>query len=118
MKIKIAMLWIILVASDTAAQLLLKSGAVKAASAGWMPNFFIFSGYSLYLVSFLVWMQILKNIRLFIALAASSTVYITVALSSHFLINETITPHVIIGTLLISTGVFLLGRNRDYQDVY
>lgn len=111
-KIRLALLWIGLIISDTTAQLLLKSGAVKASLTGWMPNYFIMSGYSLYVISFLIWMQILKTTRLFIALAAASVVYITVALSSHFFMNEVITIPIILGTLFVSAGVFLLGWKR------
>lgn len=117
MKAGLILLWFGLLASDTTAQLLLKSGAVKAASTGWMPNFFILSGYGLYIISFLIWMQILKTTRLFIALAASSTLYITIALSSHFLMSEPLSLQVIIGTVLISAGVFLLGWNRNQHEL-
>lgn len=108
-RIKAVVFWLLLVASDTIAQLLLKLGAVRTASSGWKISYLIFVGYSFYVVSFIAWMQILKTTRLSIALSAASILYITVAIASHFLIGEAITIHIIIGTILISIGVFLLG---------
>lgn len=105
--------WIVLVISDTAGQLLLKIGAVKAASLGWAPNYLIFSGYGFYIISFIVWMQILKKVRLFIALAASSVMYIAIAFAAYFLMEEIITVQTILGTVLIASGVFLLGIGRN-----
>ncbi len=113
------LLWIILVISDTGGQLLLKIGAVEAASSGWIPNLMILSGYGFYIISFFVWMQILKNVRLFIALGASSVVYITVAFSSYFFMDEVITFQIVFGTVFIALGVFLLGlgRSADADDL-
>lgn len=108
--------WVVLLFSDTMGQLLLKMGAVKAASSGWMPNYLIFSGYGFYVISFIVWMQILKNVRLFIALAASSIMYITIAFGSYLLMGEVITREIILGTVFIAAGVFLLGMGRGAED--
>lgn len=112
-----AFFWIVLVFADTAGQLLLKLGAVKASQSGWMPNYLIFSGYGFYILSFIVWMQILKNVRLFIALAASSIMYITIAFGSYLLMGEVITSEIIVGTVLIATGVFILGVGRGADDI-
>lgn len=108
-RIQTAVFWLLLVASDTTAQLFLKVGAVKTASSGWKINYLIFAGYSFYIVSFIAWMQILKTTRLSIALSAASILYISVAIASHIFIKEAITLHIIIGTVLISLGVFILG---------
>jgi len=112
-KIKILLFWLILVTSDTVAQLLLKLGAVKSFSAGWAPNYLIVSGYSLYIVSFIAWMQILKNTRLFVALSATSLLYITIPLASHFFIGEALTIHILIGALFIGAGVLVLGLREN-----
>ena len=101
----------LLVASDTVAQLLLKLGAVKASSSSPV-NSLILVGYSFYIISFIAWMQILRNTRLFIALSAASILYVTVAFASHFLLGESITLPLLIGTVLIATGVFVLGFRK------
>ena len=106
-------LWLILVLSDTAAQLLLKKGAMSGRESGNVLNYLILGGYSLYLVSFVAWMQILKTTRLFIALSTASVLYITVAYASHFYMGEIITANIVMGTVLISAGVFLLGFGKS-----
>ena len=110
-------LWITLILSDTAGQLLLKLGAVKAASSGWIPNDLILFGYGFYMLSFAVWMQLLKDTRLFIALSGSTVVYVSIAVCAHFIIGEAISGQVILGTALISVGVFLIGRGREISKI-
>jgi drug/metabolite transporter (DMT)-like permease len=105
--------WAILILSDTTAQLFLKQGAVKAASAGWLPNSFILLGYGCYVLSFAVWMQLLKDTRLFIALSGATIVYVTIAFGSHFILGEELSSRVILGTALISAGIFLIGWGRE-----
>ena len=107
-----AALWITLILSDTAGQLLLKRGAVQAAAAGWLPNAFIASGYAFYIVSFAVWMQLLKNTRLFIALSGSTAVYVAIVFGSYFLLGEQISVRVLLGSLSIASGVFLIGWGK------
>jgi drug/metabolite transporter (DMT)-like permease len=111
-RIHMLLWWMLLVASDTIAQLLLKSGAVQASSSSPV-NSLILGGYSLYIISFIAWMQILRNTRLFIALSAASILYVTVAFASHFFIGERITPPLLVGTVLIATGVFILGFREN-----
>ena len=115
-KLKAAFFWILLVSSDTVAQLLLKLGAMKGVQTGSHVNRYIIIGYSFYAISFVAWMQILKHTRLSIALAAASVLYITVAVASHFLMGEEMTLHLIIGTILIATGVFILGWSEGKKE--
>ncbi len=110
-------LWITLLLSDTAGQLLLKLGAVKAAAAGWLPNVFIVAGYVFYIVSFAVWMQLLKNTRLFIALAGSTIVYVSIVLGSHFILGEVISGRVLVGSIFIAAGVFLIGWGKETSKI-
>lgn len=113
--LRIFSVWLLLVASDTAAQLLLKKGAVNSDFSRWKVDSLVIAGYSLYILSFIAWMQILKSTRLFVALSAASVLYITVAGASYLFMGEKITPHLIIGTVLIASGVFILssgGKNN------
>ncbi|MBF0537720.1 MAG: hypothetical protein HQL03_05640 [Nitrospirae bacterium] len=106
--------WIALVSSDTAAQLLFKVGALK--TLGWKVDSLVFVGYGFNVVSFLLWMQILKTTRLTIALSTASALYITVTVGSYYLMGEPLNVSVMIGTIFISTGVFILsvyGREID-----
>lgn len=104
--------WAALLFADTAGQLLLKAGAVRASHSGWTPNLYIALGFGAYAFSFIVWMQILKSVRLFIALAASSLAYIAVAFGSYFLTGEALTAQVLLGTFFIAAGVFILGVGK------
>lgn len=111
--LKAAFFWILLVASDTSAQLLVKVGATAKSSGRWPVHPLIFIGYSFYILSFVAWMQILKHTRLSIAMSAASVLYVSVAIGSHFLLGEAITPQITIGTILISIGVFILGWSES-----
>lgn len=105
--------WLVLLASDTSAQVLLKTGSVRTMASGWKLNYLVVCGYSFYILSFVAWMQILKCTRLSIALTASSLLYITVPLASWLLLGEGLPPNVIVGSALITVGVFLLGLKRQ-----
>src|SRR5208337_4400925 len=107
MKLKTAFFWLLLVSSDTTAQLLVKVGASRTSWSKWMPHYLIPVGYSFYIISFIAWMQILRDTRLSIALSTASVLYITVALGSHIFLGEALTIQITIGTLLISAGVFV-----------
>ncbi len=109
---KTPVLWFLLILSDTSSQLLMKIGAVEAARSDWIPNGFLGGAYALYGVSFLVWMQLLKDTRLFIALSGASVVYVSVALASALVLGEPLTAQVTSGTLLIALGIFLMGMSQ------
>ncbi len=111
--LKTIFFWLLLVSSDTTAQLLVKAGAVKSSWSGWMPNYLIPVGYSFYILSFIAWMQILKHTRLSIALSAASILYITVAIGSYVFLGEPLTANIAIGTLFISAGVFILAWSES-----
>jgi len=107
-KIKLLILWITLLSIDTGSQLLIKTGAEKISFDDPIQIKAIF-GLSLYLGAFIVWMQILKFMRLSIALAITSLLHITVLASSFFILGEQIKPPLIIATIFISAGVIILG---------
>ena len=114
--IKIFSLWIILIAADTAAQTLVKVGARNSDIMNLKFNYFIIFGYSIYIICFITWLQILKFTRLAIALATAALVYIAVAFSSYFFLGETISVSIIIGTICISTGVFIIGYSQGKKE--
>ena len=100
--------WIALLTVDTIAQLAIKAGAV-ASVAEHTIDWHLVAGYGCVILSFLLWMQILKSTRLSLALSASSLNYVTVAVAAHFLFGEPLTPMLMTGCALIALGVFLLG---------
>jgi drug/metabolite transporter (DMT)-like permease len=109
---KVFLLWTTLVVSETTAQLLLKVGASDLQTTTYGLNFKIIGGYALYVISFLIWMQILKFTKLYVALAAASVVFITIAIGSHYLLGEPVTFNTLIGTICVSCGIFIIGNAK------
>jgi drug/metabolite transporter (DMT)-like permease len=107
------MIWISLIMSDTTAQLLLKKGTLENSLNHWELNSFIISGYLLYVVSFFLWMQILKTTPLYIALSGASIIFITIAFGSHLFLNEPLTIKSFLGTVLVAIGVYIVGYSRE-----
>jgi drug/metabolite transporter (DMT)-like permease len=107
--------WLFLITTDTVAQLMIKTGAVKISKISWVNPWIVF-GYSMYILSFVAWMQILRTMRLSIALAMASMLYISISVTSHFFMGEVITIPIIIGTCFISVGVFILGYNEGKKE--
>ena len=114
-KIKLLILWIILLAIDTGSQLLIKIGAEKI-SFDDPIQIKVILGLSLYILAFVVWMQILKFMRLSIALSITSLLYITVSASSYFILGEQIKPPLIIATIFVAIGVIILGINEGKKE--
>lgn len=99
--------------SETAAQLLLKKGAMESIINNWELNSFIILGYSLYVVSFFLWMQILKTTPLYAALSGASVIFITIAFGSHILLGEPLTMKALIGTILVAIGVYIVSYSKE-----
>ena len=105
----ILMVWVLLLSSDTAAQLLFKMAAMNFSKGIWLLNYSFALAYFFELLSFLLWMRIIKDTRLSIALALTASLYITVSLSSYIFFHESINLVQWIGTLFIAAGTCLLG---------
>ena len=114
-KIKLLILWMALLAIDTSSQILIKIGAEKI-SFDDPIQIKVIMGLSLYIVAFIVWMQILKFMRLSIALSITSLLYITVSASSFFILGEQIKLPIIIATIFVSIGVILLGISEGKKE--
>ena len=113
-KIRLLVLWLALLATDTGAQLLIKVGADKI-SFDDPIQIKVILGLSFYLIAFMIWMQILKVMRLSIALAITSLLFITVSASSFFILGEPIKLPLIIATIFISIGVVILGISEGQK---
>ena len=114
-KIKLLILWITLLAIDTGSQLLVKIGADNI-SFDDPIQIEVILGLSLYIAAFTVWMQILKFMRLSIALAITSLLHITVLASSFFILGEEIKLPLIIATIFIAIGVIILGISEGWKE--
>lgn len=106
-------IWIGLIMSDTAAQLLLKRGTMESGLQNWELNSFIIAGYSLYVISFFLWMHILKTTPLYVALSGASVIFITIAFGSYFFLGEPFTIKSMVGTILVAIGVYIVSYSRQ-----
>lgn len=110
-KLKALLLWLGLILSETTSQLCLKAGVGESTKTHGISTG-ILLGYGFLVLSFVLWMQILKNTRLSLALSATSLVYVTVAVAAHYILGETLPPVLIIGCIFIGAGVFVLGAEE------
>jgi drug/metabolite transporter (DMT)-like permease len=96
-------------------QFLLKKGV---GMSNLLPNFisiiktlfhpFVFLGISLYAISSIVWLFVLKKFELSVAYPSLALTYIAVVLISVFFFKEPLTINKIIGVILIFLGVFFI----------
>lgn len=96
-------------------QFLLKKGVL---SSPLEPNFialmktfispYVILGFTMYGLSSISWLFVLKKLPLSIAYPTLSLSYIIIVIMSYFLFSEPLTPSKIIGVLLIMTGVIFL----------
>jgi drug/metabolite transporter (DMT)-like permease len=107
MIISISIFLVLLTASG---QVMLKLGANEAERRG-LINGYVIVGYVLFIITILLSYQLMKIIPLKYFTVIMSVNYIAVMVASRFFLNETIQKDKLIGTLLISIGiyVFLLG---------
>jgi multidrug transporter EmrE-like cation transporter len=111
-------LWAALIAFDTSAQLLFKSAAVRLPPAElsfqWLEmvtHSLRFWAAALCLVmTFSVWMLILRRSRLGLSFAATALTFVGVIGGSLLVFGETISSIQYAGIVLIVVGVALLGR--------
>lgn len=109
----IKMIWIGMILAETAAHLLIKTGTMQPGFADWHPNSHLVGGYALYIVAFLLWMQILKATPLYVALAGASAIYVTVAYGAHFFLGEPLTLKTLAGTVMVAAGVYIVSYSRE-----
>ena len=115
------LLWSILLAAETTAQLGLKIGshAIEDVAFGWgwllraaaAPGIWV--GVIGYLMSFATWLVILRRMPLGAAFPLTGLVYVTVLAASVFLLHEPVAPLQAVGVALIVGGATLLGFERS-----
>lgn len=74
---------------------------------------FVFLGLAMYGFATVLWLYILSKVPLSIAYPMQSIAYILAVVGAHFVFNETITIHKIIGCLLIMAGVSLISLSPN-----
>ena len=111
-------LWAALIALDTSAQLLFKSAAVRLTpsepSFHWLQTVTeslpFWAAVICLLMTFLVWMLILRRSRLGLSFAATALTFVGVIGGSQLVFGESISVTQYAGIILIVVGVALLGR--------
>ena len=111
---------------DSLSQFLMKKGVLETGirvidfsnvlefisrSAG---SFFVWLGLLVYVLSFFIWIVVLCEVDLSIALPIGSTSYILTPLSAKIFLHEIITPVRWLGILFVVTGIcFVSQSNQD-----
>ena len=89
-----------------------KYGALKIAEGGSVLNIYILLGYTFLILRGLVWVVILKKMRLSFAYPFISISYVLILAISYYFFDEVIGINNIIGTVLIMLGVFAIGLSQ------
>jgi multidrug transporter EmrE-like cation transporter len=115
-RVSLALLWAGLVVSDSAAQLLFKSAAVRVAaptpSLAWVAmvaqSWRAWAAVVCLLVTFGLWMLVLRRAKLSTAFPVTALTFIGVVGGSWWFFGETIAPIQYAGIALIVAGVAAL----------
>jgi drug/metabolite transporter (DMT)-like permease len=111
------------VTASACAQLALKLGMTSPAVVAALPQGgkgiliavasspLVWTGLTIYGLSVAVWLWILSKVDLSLAYPFVGVSFIVVMLFGVFLLNETVTPLRMIGTLLIAFGCVLVARS-------
>ena len=75
-----------------------------------LTNPYVFIGLVIYFLSVIFWLAALSRVDLSYAYPVASVSYVIMILASWLLLNETITPMRILGSIVIGIGVFLISR--------
>ena len=114
-RLRLALLWMALVACDTSAQLAFKSVALRIApEASWRwvgmlaQAGLVWAALACLAATFVLWMAILRTQKLSSAFPVTALAFVTVAIASHVIYGEDIAATTLAGMALIVAGVTLL----------
>jgi multidrug transporter EmrE-like cation transporter len=74
-----------------------------------LKNSYLISGLFIYILSFIIWLYILSNVKLSYAYPIISLSYPLIIILSYFVLKEPISILIIIGIMLICSGVVIIG---------
>ena len=112
----VAILWVLFIGVDGAAQLLFKNAAVHlpepSASAAWVyaaaTSVRVWMALACLGVAFVLWMMILRRFPLATAFPMTASTYVVVVTASQILFGERITLVQCLGIALIVVGIAML----------
>ena len=107
--------WLILIPilTVTTGQICAKYGVLHMAATGRVVNLFVIAAYSLMLTRGLIWIFILRKVKLSFAYPFLSITYITVLFLSHELFDEPITANNLLGCCIIMAGTAVIGFGEN-----
>lgn len=115
-------LWIANVCFDTLGQIAFKYAAVAPNNRdGWhywidlFKNYWLWIGIGSYVSEFFLWLAFLSLVDLSVGILLGSINIIAIMIVGRILFKELLTPHRIIGMLLITAGVAVVGVSH-YSD--
>lgn len=115
------LLWVLLIASESTAQITMKLGSDSLANLDFgvqwvltgLSNPMVLLAVSCYVASFFVWMLILRSSPVSVAFPLSSLVFVGVLLGSWLGLGEHINGLRWLGVLIIIVGIALLAEGGE-----
>lgn len=119
-RLAVAILWVLFIGIDGAAQVLFKNAAVHlpepSANVEWIyaaaTSLRVWMALACLGVVFVLWMMILRRLPLATAFPMTASTYVVVVAASRILFDETISPVQYLGIALIVVGVAMLRPAR------
>ncbi len=112
------MLWMLNVATDTAGQLAFKAGTLdetRHEGAHYLlrilRNRWIWMGIGCYLFEFFLWLGFLSLVPLSDGVLLGSINIVAVMIAGRYCFREAFTPYKVVGIVLITLGVALVGAD-------
>ena len=113
------LLIVLTVIINTSGQFIVKTGVNRLGAVSFtdlhsfgraLTSWFIIAGFGIYFLSALLWINILSKTELSWAFPILSLSYVLTALLSPVILHESFSALRLVGTLVISLGVFLVGK--------
>lgn len=110
------LLWAVNVIVDTAGQLAFKAAAINDANASGLARWssmaqhpWLWLGITCYVLEFIFWLAFLSLVPLSQGVLMGAFNIVAIMLAGHFIFNERLTRLRVIGILLVSVGVAIVG---------
>ena len=103
--------WLVLlpVFTTVVGQTLAKLGVQRLQEDNQLINIFIISGYFLLVLRGVVWVWIVRKVKLSVVYPFISISYVFILLISHYLFNEPLGIRKVLGASLVIVGIFFVG---------
>ena len=103
-------------AFDTIAQLLMKRGLAHFSTSNSPDTIYVWLGVAVYVLTFFLWMIILREVNLSVALPVGSMSYIVVPMAAMFVLHEHLNCFRWIGIAAIVAGICFLAQSKTHKN--